>query len=1090
MNPERTLLMTGQTLATLQAKLRHPEEPLRSYWQHFQLLGRQNPFWFSSYNVFAFLITGEDVYRRHARDLFIRFTQSKDAGLMTKEVQLHTHTASAPLGRTMALYDWIADTDLLTPDEDAAFRAAALDFVTQVSMQQLQGRARTFDNQVFSNAFGAAVAGHVLGVRRGDSAQGRRVYAVGMEWLLDQFGRLPASCYSYEGSTYHMLVVAPLLALAGSFVEEVTGLPLYQRGLAPGFSPLRDWLIMARDMVGPGGLMPGWDAYGVFHSSVRSPLAYLARRDHDADALALIRDAQMWYPFAHISWEFDDRMWALVWWPEALQAAPVCPFHSWLNPATAGAVQDARTQTRLFQYWDECGGGPFNGRGNVNPNAIDLQSGGLPLLLDGMPTVPAELLNLDEAAMLRYLPDGVMQGLRRMLGQPETPEGMARTLRHAVGGSIGDSNSLVVDGENWYVPLHPASGKGLALHDAGGLQVIESEAADYYRDRYDVTRVARISALVDGRVVLCLDDWASQTPHRLAWQAFTWPGAERAGAGVRADIGGQMQLDLLPGQAGTWALTPVPGFPKTPCNGSTRLQFQHPEPVKAARLLMGMVIQDRLDAGEDLSRGWTLEATGGGSQDVDLSTFYLTDTMPLGSTLTFRRRFRVPADRAGDPLFLRIPTATLSVRVLVNGVQARPCYEQCNMEIEGSTSSFAHLLAFGAACRPGENELTLTLDSFHGESLRGPVTLHRPISVAGVSLVSAGANQWTVGIGRQSHHVLLANSGTVAWQGGRTDARHALCSAGGELALAGVCVAEFPGRRVSVKANLPVDVSVSETGMRFGPLPVNARIVVRLPGGLVAVSSMAVLQVSCSAPGLALTFRMDEARDCFLNGQAMGRRGGPGDRLVEWQAPASGVAGTAPVHSADDVYGLADRLPADLEARLAACLKSGDWRVQMAAADVAGQFDVQSTVPELLRLLDEEDAKPPHPPLTHSWSQSKMNSALEDGVDRSPDTTIDPVEGTKRFRLKRALVTALGRLGDNRAVAPLERIMARGTDFFPALAQVPVALARLGSPGSIAVLQRHWDYGEINVRLHVRLALAFLKGEIGRTEFENRVNPA
>lgn len=119
-----------------------------------------------------------------------------------------------------------------------------------------------------------------------------------------------------------------------------------------------------------------------------------------------------------------------------------------------------------------------------------------------------------------------------------------------------------------------------------------------------------------------------------------------------------------------------------------------------------------------------------------------------------------------------------------------------------------------------------------------------------------------------------------------------------------------------------------------------------------------------------------------------------------------------------------------------------------------------------------------------------MNQALMAGADHSPDTTIDPVEAAKRYRLTQALVIALGRLGDARAVAPLERIMARGTDFFPALAQVPVALARLGSPGSIAVLQRQKDYGEINVRTHVRLAMDFLTGGMSRTEFETRVNPA
>ena len=258
---------------------------------------------------------------------------------------------------------------------------------------------------------------------------------------------------------------------------------------------------------------------------------------------------------------------------------------------------------------------------------------------------------------------------------------------------------------------------------------------------------------------------------------------------------------------------------------------------------------------------------------------------------------------------------------------------------------------------------------------------------------------------------------------------------------------------------------------------------------LVVVNGGSVLQVSSSVPGLRLIVRMDEVRDCFLNGQAIGHRGGPGDRLVDWITPAV-VDPDHTLQTAEDIYRMADRLPDDLEKRLDECLKSGDWRLQLAAADVAGQFDVQSAVPALLHLLEDEEAKPPHPGLSRSWSESKMNDALKAGVDHSPDTTIDPVEGAKRYRLTQALVIALGRLGDARAVAPLERIMARGTDFFPALSQVPVALARLGSPGSVAVLQLHKDYGEINVQTHVRLALDFLNGEINGTEFESRVNPA
>lgn len=1088
MSGEHQLLMAGQTRAALQAKLLHPSEPLATYWRHLRLLARQNPFWFSSSNVLAFVVTGEEVYRRPARDLLLRFTNTKDAGLLTKEVQFHTHTASAPLGRLLALYDWIADTDLLTPEEDEAFRAAALDFAAQVPMRQLQGRARMFDNQIFSNAFGAAVTGHVLGVRRGDSAQARRIHAVGMEWLLDQFGRLPHSCYSGEGSTYQMLVVMPLLTLAGAFVEETAGIPMFQRGQAPSFSPLRDWLIMARDLVGPAGLLPGWDAYGAYPFAVRSPLAYLAQRDGDREALALIRDAHTWYPSSHIAWEFDDRLWTLVWWPEKLEPAPACPFHAWMKPATAGALQDARTQTRLFQYWDPCGGAPHNGRSNVNPNAIDLQSRGLPLLLDGMPTLPDGLLHLDETALRHYLPEGLVQGLRRYLGQPETPEGLTCTLRHAVAGGIGDSNSLVVDGENWYVPLRSVEGKGLAVHDAGRLQVIESDSADYYRDRYDVTKVTRISALVDGEIVLCLDDWASETPHRLTWQAFTWPEASQADGRVRADIGGLLQLDFLPGQTGQWALTPVAGFPKAPCNASTRLEFQLQEPTTAARLLMGMVIQSQLDEGEDLSAEWTLEAAGESRSGVNLSAFYLDDEWPSGTGFLFRRTFTL-TDAAAQPLCLRIPSATLSLRVSVNGVDVAPLYPQTDSELEGKTSDYAQMYDIGPACRAGENQVELRVTSFHGESLCGPVTLHRPLPLKPANLSAVGNDQWLVQVGERQHRVLLGNRETVAWGGGRTDARHALLSADGDLALAGVCRAEFPESGITVKSNLPVDLSVSDAGLRFGLLPANTHVIVRLRGGLVLVNAGSVLQVSSSVPGLKLSFRFDEARDCYVNGHAMGRRGGPGDRLVDWIVPAAAAADST-LQTAEDIYRLADQLPDDLDKRLDECLKSGDWRLQLAAADVAGQFDVQSAVPALLHLLEEEASKPPNPGLSRSWSESKMNQALMADADHAPDTTIDPVEGTKRYRLTQALVIALGRLGDARAVAPLERIMARGTDFFPALAQVPVALARLGSPGSVAVLQRQQDYGEINVQTHVRLALEFLNGEISGTEFETRVNPA
>src|ERR1035437_3880620 len=101
------LFLTGQTLEELQAKFRTPSPALAPLWRHFLLLARQNPFWCSSYSILAFLVTGEDTYRKRARDVFIQFTATEKEAMLTWDVQFNTHTAAAPLGRLMVFYDWI-----------------------------------------------------------------------------------------------------------------------------------------------------------------------------------------------------------------------------------------------------------------------------------------------------------------------------------------------------------------------------------------------------------------------------------------------------------------------------------------------------------------------------------------------------------------------------------------------------------------------------------------------------------------------------------------------------------------------------------------------------------------------------------------------------------------------------------------------------------------------------------------------------------------------------------------------------------------------------------------------------------------------
>jgi hypothetical protein len=64
-------------------------------------------------------------------------------------------------------------------------QSALLDHAFVFSLQALQGRIRSFDNQILSNAFGATAVGYVLGVKRGESALGRRLSSSRLCWLIE-----------------------------------------------------------------------------------------------------------------------------------------------------------------------------------------------------------------------------------------------------------------------------------------------------------------------------------------------------------------------------------------------------------------------------------------------------------------------------------------------------------------------------------------------------------------------------------------------------------------------------------------------------------------------------------------------------------------------------------------------------------------------------------------------------------------------------------------------------------------------------------------------------------------------------------------
>ena len=1086
-NPATPLLMQCSVDA-LRRKLTAPRSPLAPWWNHMLALARQDPVWFSPYTVLAAIVTNEPVYREGARKALLRYVDYRAEAETSNEAQYHTHVTSAPLGRWAIFYDWVADMGILSPDEDASFREALLDHAFIFPLQHLQSRMRSFDNQIMANAFGAATVGYVLGMKRGQSALARRLYSSGLTWLQQLIGLLPVGGYSPEGSTYHEQVVTPLTLLAALFIQETTGAPVMEQGAPPANRPVKLLLETSFRMIGPGGLLPAWDAYGFQQATIRSSLAYLARLTGDPAPLALIRATDRWYRIAHPAWEMDDRLWTLVWWPEHMTVPAEATFESWLVPEIAGSLQEPARKIRLYQYWDECGGVPNSGRSQVDPNAITLEAFQSPILLDGSGNPDRTVLPLPVEPITQYVGERTLETIEEYMnaawGAKPSREDAAKW---AMNGSVGMANSLVLDGETWYVPLGPTSGCGEALDKAGPLQVLRSNATAFYTDRYDVSRVARTSAFVRGRYFVVSDRVNASSPHRVTWQAFLREQARAESGRVVIRTAEQVRCDLLPLQEGSLDLTPVPGYPGhlAECR-STRVQ--HTPPASAdLRIDVALVPQSCLAPAEDLTEGWERDI-GGRRDTVSLATAYLSDpAVEPGTPRVFRRAFALNP-QGGRRYFVQVQCATNQVQLAVNGRPLTPATPQPRGTWEQSTTALPWTFDATAAIKPGENEIVITAPFFHGETVCGPIGLFAEQETLPVKAVRTGKDSFAVSIGSETDQLLLEREGGLAaWAGGETDARHALLAADGTLAAIGVTRLSRPnGFRVHSQA--PCDLVWTGSGTSLLKVVDGTPVEIEWRGGRLAVEMAGCVTVCYDgAAPHTLNLVLPARRTVVVNGHVIGERGGDAaPRVALTLTPANPVC-KRPA-SPDEVYALEERCGRAAAEALIAGLKGDDWRVQLACADAIGRIGIREAVPALLERFAEGEAELPYPPLTKWWRASKMlrNPNYAEGVDPSLPMPL----AVKRWRVKRAVVTALGKIGDARAAAPIEAALARCNDFFPVTSQLAAALGRIGSPTSIPVLERHYHHAEINTQVHSRLALALLKGEIDRSTFEARVGMA
>jgi hypothetical protein len=132
---------------------------------------------------------------------------------------------------------------------------------------------------------------------------------------------------------------------------------------------------------------------------------------------------------------------------------------------------------------------------------------------------------------------------------------------------------------------------------------------------------------------------------------------------------------------------------------------------------------------------------------------------------------------------------------------------------------------------------------------------------------------------------------------------------------------------------------------------------------------------------------------------------------------------------------------------LVAALRSPHWPVQVAAAEVLGRRGCKEAAPLMRKLLDAE----------HAIRREQLYPA--EGAEPRDKTTEDVA---KRWRLKAALIIALGRLGDRKAVPLLGRILADGRDFYTVYSVAAQALGRIGGRAALKALGPAFAESEVN----------------------------
>jgi hypothetical protein len=1037
--PELVLI---EDVVALRRKLGAASGDLARYWRNYLELAGSEPIGeFQALPPLAWLVTGEARYAHASQAVFRELLRVLPLADVSIEAQMHAYTAGAPLARFAVFLDWLWDSEVLTAAERQALAAGITEQVYSHCFLRLQGRVPAGDNQQMSMAFACAVTGYVFGVKRGASPAARRMYAEGLARYESLLASLGDGGWCGEGSTYHHQVLCPVLALFTALVEQVTGVPSFDRRV--GAATVREALTLAVDTVNRAGMLPGWDQYGNCAPELKTSFVYLARQTGSAAPLAAIAEHGMWSENEILAWYNDDKVWSLVLWPDQPPAVPPAPPRSWLNPPVGGKLLAGELE--LLQYWDLVEAGR-PGRAHLNPNCVELCSHGALHTADGHgPTADPSFF--------------------------ACPDGLSFAQAHSV---------VLVDDRGYEYPNHPWHGRGEWLVSLPGLEALCGDVSDLYDELWQVRTMQRTALLLGERLVLLHDRFAAAAPHRFTWQLMLRPSVTVAGCQARQRLREGVVLDLATTPELIFDVRQIKDYPRGMEQRAQRLALAS-GPAAAGEFVVALRPHPGTVTVRDLSADWSVvhggpdvpEALFTAPATTDLHRDYLGPAAP-GQSQWFGQRCFLTADEAAQAERLSIARGQVDrLEAYVNGVRAPELFDHPSLkpgcaDVQKPDGRFwpSHYDVRGLL-RAGENRLAIASAEFRGQSVCGPIRLLRLVAPPAAPLAL-----------ERDGESLVVSDGDARWLVLPANSEHRPCAVGDATTDATLAVRQgehwraafatgWQSPALTLRASARVHLALTANGLWVDTLGQPATVLTLTLGTTTHTARLA-------APPAAL---------------------GPWPLTVVDSTPPPPITRPAPPPVAD--LGAAPPLPlcaydegllagaaADRRAALTAALAAPNWRTRVGACEALLPADGAWAVPLLLDLLAAEAREQLYPPITANWPFAKMKTTFL-GWPRGDE----PEAGKRRYRLKTVIFQALGRLGDLRAEAAIRAQLRATEDLYPVTVQAVLAAAQLQLRSALPELTALTQNRERNTRECACHTLALFAGELSWPQFARLVTP-